>query len=87
MRTITKDMRDTLKREAIVVRPDGTWTTLAQHMKAIVEMDVRSYPQERLLAARVLAGPEADSMRQAIDQAVHYGGTTRAYTLARLKRD
>jgi hypothetical protein len=34
---LTKEMQEVLKREAIVLRPDGTWTTAAQHMLAAFE--------------------------------------------------
>ena len=35
MRQFTKEMHEALQREAIVVRPDGTWTTLVQHEQAV----------------------------------------------------
>ena len=49
-RIITKDMRDTLRREAIVVRPDGTWTTLAQHMDASAEMSRKDAAEDASIA-------------------------------------
>lgn len=45
---MTDEMREALKHQAIVVRPDGTWTTLAQHMDEAMR---------QALSARPISGP------------------------------